>query len=338
MQRPDVPTLSIAMPVYNGSHHLGQALASILSETFTDFEIVISDDCSTDDTPVIAAGTGDKRVRIRYNRENLGYVRNVSAAIDATMGRYVMLFAQDDVLLPGSLARTVHAFALAPNVGVVTRPYYWFDRDVHRPLREVEPYDRNRDSVVSIHDGPKAISTLFATFGQLSGLTIKRELAGTPCSPYVFTAHVAPFAAALRTTKAVCLSQPTVAVRTSSSQTRSHPEIYDPPPLATWIWLGDDVFGDPELTSVRDEYRRFLGTSNYVGLIQTRNYGSMRILFNEMQLYIQLYPKNIIDPRFWAIAIVAATVPPPLLRRMTDLYKERMLGPWIEWKRRRFAR
>lgn len=323
------PNLSIVIPVYNGACYLGSTLESLLSEEYSDFEVVLSDDCSTDATEAAIRSIADERVRFRRNPTNLGYPGNLAAAIGEARGKLVMLFAQDDILVKGALQRTVDAFRYTPDVGVVTRPYYWFEHDVTIPIRQVPPYDPKADAVLSLYDGPRAIAALFTSFGQLSGLAVRRSLMTVPCHPYVFTAHIAPIAGILRNYQGVFLSDVTVAVRVTSSQTRDHPEIYSPTPLGTWIQLGDDIFSSPDVSAVREQYRTFLGSTNHVGLIQLRNHAPFRILLDEMRLFVTLRPANLVDPRFILPAITALTVPRRVLRPLTDWFKRFVLGPWI---------
>lgn len=323
------PPVSIVMPTYNGAAHLPEALASILSQSFGDFEVVVSDDCSVDATTELVASTEDERIRLRTNEQNLGYPGNLAGALSEARGDLVVLFAQDDILLDGALERTVAAFSGAPDVGLVTRPYYWFDDAIDRPIRAVRPPEPGRDVALSVHDGPRAMASILESLGQLSGLAMRRSYMTTPCHPYVFTAHIAPALGILRHHQAVYLGEATVAVRAESSQTRSHPEIYSPTPLSTWIRMGDDVFGDPTFAGVRRQYRQVLGRTNHVGLVQLRNHAPLSTLLDEMRLFVALRPTNVLDPRFLWWGICSLLVPRRLLRPATDWYKRAILGPVV---------
>lgn len=319
------PSVSIIMPVYNGEQVLPATLHSILSQEYTDFELIVSDDASGDGTKETVMKLGDERITYYRNDANLGYPANIAQAMRHAKGDLVVLFAQDDLLLPGALARTVAAFSFGDRVGLVTRPYYWFEGDPAVPIRAVPAYDPSRDAIVNLRRTPDALPALFSSFGQLSGLAMRRDLVRVPFHQHVFTSHIYPVADILRTHDAVFLHQYTVAVRISSSQTRSHPEIYDPTPLATWIALADAIYGDEEFSDVHREFLRFLGRSNYVGLLQLRNYARTSTLLDECRLFLRLRPLNIVDPRFLAIALVSICLPPTVLRPGVDLYKKLVL-------------
>jgi glycosyltransferase involved in cell wall biosynthesis len=93
-----VPQISIGMPVYNGTKFIREALDSLLVQTFTDFELIISDNTSTDATEAICREYAAKDERIRYVRQakNLGLVANFKFVLDESVGEYFMWAAHDD--------------------------------------------------------------------------------------------------------------------------------------------------------------------------------------------------------------------------------------------------
>ncbi len=97
--------ISIAMATYNGGRYIREQLDSILSQTVRDFELVVSDDCSADDTwDILEEYAGrDGRIRLYRNGENVGFKRNFERAISLCEGDYVALSDQDDIWLPNHL-------------------------------------------------------------------------------------------------------------------------------------------------------------------------------------------------------------------------------------------
>ena len=76
-------------------------------------------------------------------------------------GDIIFLMGQDDILAKNALSKTYNAFLLDEDIGVVTRPYYWFNKDVRKPVRVVTPYNENKDSIISVFDGEPDIQNLF---------------------------------------------------------------------------------------------------------------------------------------------------------------------------------
>jgi glycosyltransferase involved in cell wall biosynthesis len=97
-QSTKTPQVSIGMPVYNGESFIREALDSLLAQTFTDFELIISDNASTDGTEAICREYAAKDDRIRYVRqaENRGGLANFQFVLDEAVGEYFMWAAADD--------------------------------------------------------------------------------------------------------------------------------------------------------------------------------------------------------------------------------------------------
>ena len=99
-QIPAQPLVSIGLFVYNGERFIEDALHSILGQTFTDFELIISDNASTDQTGEIAHSYAlrDKRIRYYRNEKNMGAGWNVRRVYELATGKYFKQAAVDDLL------------------------------------------------------------------------------------------------------------------------------------------------------------------------------------------------------------------------------------------------
>jgi glycosyltransferase involved in cell wall biosynthesis len=113
-----VPKVSIGLPVYNGERFLKEAVESALAQTFEDFELIISDNASTDGTADICqdAAQHDPRVRYFRNERNLGAAPNYNITWQYATGQYFKWFAHDDRIKPRYLEHTVAALDASPDV------------------------------------------------------------------------------------------------------------------------------------------------------------------------------------------------------------------------------
>jgi glycosyltransferase involved in cell wall biosynthesis len=112
------PRVSIGVPVYNGEQFIRETLDSILRQTFKDFELIISDNASTDKTAEICQEYAAKDDRIRYyrNEENFGAAYNYNRTVALARGAYFKWASCDDLIAPEFLARCVEALDRNPSV------------------------------------------------------------------------------------------------------------------------------------------------------------------------------------------------------------------------------
>ncbi len=113
--------MSVFIPAWNRERLVGEAIASTLSQTFTDFECIVLDDGSTDGTTdvVTEIARGDARVRLEHNEKNLGIPRSRNRGIDLARGEYLALLDSDDRSLPTRLAEQVRFLDANPDVSAV---------------------------------------------------------------------------------------------------------------------------------------------------------------------------------------------------------------------------
>ncbi|ULP71854.1 Spore coat polysaccharide biosynthesis protein SpsA [Nodularia sphaerocarpa UHCC 0038] len=113
-----MPKVSIGLPVYNGERFIKAALDSLLAQTFEDFELIISDNASTDNTEEIcrAYAAQDKRIRYYRNHSNLGCSVNFNRVFELSVGEYFKWAAYDDLHAPDFLRKSVEVLDNNPKV------------------------------------------------------------------------------------------------------------------------------------------------------------------------------------------------------------------------------
>ena len=120
------PKVSVIIPTYNRAAMLPRAVDSVLAQTFTDFELLIVDDCSADETSDVVARLDDSRIRAFRHRRNRGSAATRNTGIANARGEYIAFLDDDDEFLSTKLERQVDALAAAgPDVGMV---YTWRDQ------------------------------------------------------------------------------------------------------------------------------------------------------------------------------------------------------------------
>jgi len=133
-----MPKVSVIIPCYNYGRYLRQAIQSALDQTFTDFEVIVVDDGSTDDTSKVARSFEDSRVRYVW-QENKGLPGARNTGIRASSGEYVAFLDADDWFLPRKLELQTGFLDEHPEVGLVASG--WIETDEQgNALRRVEPW------------------------------------------------------------------------------------------------------------------------------------------------------------------------------------------------------
>jgi len=115
----NTPQVSVCIPVYNCEKYIGQAIESVLAQTFFDWELIILDNSSSDNTLDFVKSYSDARIRVIESDKNLGMEANWNKALTEAKGHYIKLLPADDYLLPNCLEKQVEIFDRPGNKTVV---------------------------------------------------------------------------------------------------------------------------------------------------------------------------------------------------------------------------
>jgi glycosyltransferase involved in cell wall biosynthesis len=110
------PAITVLMPVYNASEYLQEAVDSVLTQTWSDFELLIIDDGSDQKTKGIIASIIDERVRVITHLENLGLITSLNEGLKSANGRYIARMDADDVCLPERLEKQFRFLEKNPTI------------------------------------------------------------------------------------------------------------------------------------------------------------------------------------------------------------------------------
>ncbi|MEM7065976.1 MAG: glycosyltransferase [Cyanobacteria bacterium P01_B01_bin.77] len=119
-----MPQISICIPTHNRAHILPYAVNSVLNQTYRDFELIICDDASPDNTAEVVAQWDDARIRYIRHPQNIQRSRNMRSGYEAAQGKYFIKFDDDDALTPTFLERTVGVMEAKPTVDFVCTDHW----------------------------------------------------------------------------------------------------------------------------------------------------------------------------------------------------------------------
>lgn len=127
------PRVTVLMTTYNGAALIGESIASIIAQTYSDFELLVVDDASTDETRAVVEGFADPRIRLLLLPENRGIVAARNIGFAETRGRYVAALDHDDLSDPGRLAIQVAHLDAHPEIVLVASEVRFLSEGQLRP-------------------------------------------------------------------------------------------------------------------------------------------------------------------------------------------------------------
>ncbi|MCK4829810.1 glycosyltransferase, partial [bacterium] len=140
---PAPPDIRVVMPVYNGDKYLKEAIESILQQTYQNFEFIVINDSSTDNTKEILKLYDDPRIMIINNSNNLGLTKSLNKGIKAAKGEYIARMDADDISLPHRFETQVKFLKNNSDYALVGSSYYQIDdREKIRSLIKVLTQNR----------------------------------------------------------------------------------------------------------------------------------------------------------------------------------------------------
>lgn len=129
------PLVSVIMPVYNAEKYISASLQSLLHQTYSDFEVILIDDCSSDKSMDIVRSYVDPRLRIIRNPINIGIAASRNRGLQSCKGRYIALLDDDDISLPQRLEKQTAFLDDNKDIDVVGGMSIWIDEE-DRIIRE----------------------------------------------------------------------------------------------------------------------------------------------------------------------------------------------------------
>lgn len=147
--------LSICITTYNRGSTLAETLRTVLNQSYKDFEVVVIDDASTDETPEVVCSIGDARLRYTRNAVNVGLIANKNRAIEEAKGDVIAIYHDHDLYHPDLVRRSMEILDEYPKVGAVCAAAH----------------------IVNADDPTQILSTIHLNFGEVTpGATVRRAL------------------------------------------------------------------------------------------------------------------------------------------------------------------
>ncbi|MFH1848099.1 MAG: glycosyltransferase family 2 protein [Candidatus Omnitrophota bacterium] len=312
---------SVCVPTYNRAGSIGGTIKSVLNQTYNNFELIISDNDSRDNTGDVVKGFKDTRIKYFKNEKNLGFARNLALCKERSSGDILYFVSAKNIIDRNSLLRINEAFQLENDIGAVVIPYYWHGENAALPVRAKKIYDTAKNSVMTIRSPKEAVMFAFSVVDNPSAVAYKTDFMDLPFNGDPFVEFTYPFAGIFKRRKIVFMKDYLMtcpAFVPSGSQKKS---VYKKSPMRCWIDLFDNVFPEAEFADIRRACIKDLVAVNYIGLVQVKNYGGLKALLREIFYLVKYRWQNVFSFRFWFFTLGTMLVPGAILRRMAAGFK-----------------
>src|ERR1700761_6676744 len=167
------PKISIVLPVYNGGAYLASSVNSVLQQTRQDFELLIVDDHSRDNSFQFLCGLNDPRISLFRNEKNMGLFYNLNFLIKKAQAPLIKLWSHDDVMKPTSLEEIVKFHQQHPDLGFSYTAVSYIDAE-GKAITKQEKAD-NTPSIVSKELHSKICFETGSIAGNIANVTITRK-------------------------------------------------------------------------------------------------------------------------------------------------------------------
>ncbi len=127
------PKISVVLPTYNRPDYIVLSLRSILNQKFKNFEILVLDDASTDNTEEVVLGFKDKRIIYIKNKKNMGYAANIKKGFNMAQGKYIFMISDDDMIMNTTLFGEIAQVMDKTNAGYAQTGLVYYDKDHYKP-------------------------------------------------------------------------------------------------------------------------------------------------------------------------------------------------------------
>ncbi len=174
------PLVSVLIPTYNGADFIAETLSSVLDQSFSDFELIVGDDGSTDRTVEIAraATLGDPRVQVLVYDRNIGSFNSVNRLFALARGRYVKYLLQDDLIDPTAIETFVAALEADPRIMLATSRRRLIDE--HGARLPDGPHSAPITTTAGVIDGRElgdyVLCNMLNVIGELSTALFRRDV------------------------------------------------------------------------------------------------------------------------------------------------------------------
>lgn len=309
--------ISVCLPVLNGEKTIYQTLNSILSQNYKNFEIVISNNCSTDNTVKIIKSFNDSRIKLFNTESFLTCGENIINTISKSSYEFLVFVCADD-LFDREYLKKINNIYKSNNIVAILRNYLWFNDNEVKPNRL--RFEIQKDKILNLSHKKKLLKSDYETIlsiDQLSGISLKKKfLSYSELNKFSFIETASLLLPILVKYNFYVIGYPYIAIRIHENNGASNPKSFANSPINMWYLVFDKYFN----SSKRYIFNNTFGRS-YESLIQIRIYSNFKYLLREIFNFIKFNKFSIFNAKFY-FYILICLLPKKIIYLIKEKYKK----------------
>jgi len=314
----DEQAISICIPVYNGAFTIADTLINLLKLNYTNFEIVINDNKSTDNTLEIVKKFKSNKIKIYENKKHVSCGENVFLSAMNSKNEIIVFQSADDLFEIGYLKRINAIYSKHPNVKSISRNYFWFNKNDISPIRIKSFY--NYDKIININSSLNDQIMLVETFDNFSGLSVKKKyLKKIKITNFPFIEAASFMLNFLNFSDIYLINEPLVAMRIHQNNSSKKTYTYRRSTSLIWKYIFNKCLKKNNLSKVlfKNSYGK-----HFESLVQLRCYSGYKALIREIIVFIKIEKMNLLNLKLIFYTFLTLLTPKVLLVYFNQLYKK----------------
>ncbi len=324
--------LSILLPTFNGEKFLPQILKCIIDQTYKDFEVIIVDDNSTDTSREILNNIKDKRFKIYFNKQNIGFPKNIRKCYENSNRDLILTLCQDD-FIPNTLFESYYLiYKNFKNVNAISRNYFLYNKNKDSPFRLWKfTKKQNEKIIINKNSNLEEIKNFFLTLDNMTALSFRRLNFNPFHDKDLWTSHVYPFVYHIQEGDIMLINRFMFTGTIHNNQSRLK-KAYISSPMEEWIRLCKQlkILG---MDKISDYLIKEFVAKNFIGLIQIKIFSDYFSLINEIKKLIKYNKKNLLNIKFIFYSSLCIILPKIFVSLISNFYKFQLSKLFIDKKK-----
>jgi len=310
--------ISICIPVYNGATTIADTIINLLKLNYNNFEIVINDNKSTDNTLEIIKKFKSKKIKIYENNKHVSCGENIFLSAMRSINEIIVFQCADDLFDNGYLKKINEIYSTYPEVKSISRNYFWFNENNISPVR-IKTYC-NSNKIINKKSSLKDQIMLVETFDNISGISVKKKyFINLKITKFSFIESASFMLKFLNFSNIYLISELLVGIRIHQNNASKQTITYRKPAILLWRYIFKKCLKNRYLANILfvNSYGK-----QFESLVQSRLFFGYKRLIKEIIVFVKINKINLLNFKFLFYVLLTILTPRIFLIFLSRIYKK----------------